>query len=140
MLTDIRIYAAASPDPERPTKRKASSPISADEGELPPYQPSHMVDHILLDEEPIIKPAAKKRKVITSDDESLADDEPVAIPSKVRRKETRKSSKAQAKLRGKSASHALENSRKVLAVEPAEDGTRNDVLSDEEELAAASAT
>jgi hypothetical protein len=31
VLTDTRIYAA-SPNPERPAKRKASSPMSADEG------------------------------------------------------------------------------------------------------------
>ncbi len=50
-------------------------------------------------------------------------------------------SKAQARLTGKSASQAREtSSKKVLAVEPAEDGARDDVVSDEEELAAASTT
>lgn len=50
-------------------------------------------------------------------------------------------SKAQAKLTGKSVSHAREtSSQKALAVEPAEDGARDEVVSDEEELAAASTT
>ena len=50
-------------------------------------------------------------------------------------------SKTQAKLTGKGASQALATSSKqVLAVEPAEDGARDEVVSDEEELAAASTT
>jgi hypothetical protein len=102
-----------------------------------------MVDYILPDEEPIIKPVAKKRKVkvITSDDENLPDGGPVAITSKVPKKETKRLSKAQAKLTGKGPSQTLENnSKNVLAVEPAEDDADDDVVTDEEELAAASTT
>ena len=108
--------------------------------DLPPYQPSHMVDHISLDEEPIVKPVAKKRRVIASDDEDLPDG-PVAITSKVPKKGKAKLSKAQAKITDKITSRALgSSSKKVLAVEPAEDGAGDDVVSDEEELAAASTT
>lgn len=107
----------------------------------PPYQPSHIVDYISLDEEPIVKPVAKKRKVIASDDEDLPDDGSVAITSKVLKKEKKRSRKAQAKVTDKITSRALESSsKKVLAVEPAEDGAGDDVVSDEEELAAASTT
>ena len=137
ILTDMWIYAA-TPDPERPAKRKASSPMSAEEGNLPPYQPRRMVDYKLLVEEPTVKPVVKKRKVIISDDENL-DDEPVAGISRTPKKGTKKSNKAQAKFTGKSASQAS-NSKKVLAVEPAEDDAGDDVVSDEEELAAASTT
>jgi hypothetical protein len=106
---------------------------------LPPYQPSHIIDYILPDEEPIIKPVAKKRKVIISDDEDLGD-EPVATTSKIPKKGKKKSSKAQAKRTGKSASQVQESgSNKVLAVEPAEDNA-DDIMSDEEGLAAASTT
>ena len=100
-----------------------------------------MIDHIFLDEEPIVKPVAKKRKVIISDDENLPDDEPVGTTRKVPKKERKKSSKTQTKLTSKSASQALENSSKrVLAVEPAEDDAGEDMVSDEEELAAPSTT
>jgi hypothetical protein len=106
--------------------------------DLPPYQPSHIADYILLDEEPIVKPVAKRRKVITSDDENLPEDR---ITSKVPKKDTKKSNKARAKLTGKSVSRPLENSsKKVFGVEHAEDGAEDDVVSDEEELAAASTT
>ena len=100
-----------------------------------------MVDYILLDEEQIVKRVVKKRKVITSDNEDLPDDGLATMPSKIPKKEKKKLSRAQAKLTGKSASQALEtSSKKVLVVEPAEDGAVDDVVSDEEELAAASTT
>lgn len=109
--------------------------------DLPPYHPSYIVDYISLDEEPIVKPVAKKRKVIMSEDEDLPIDEPVASTNKKKTKGTKKSSKAQAKLAGKGASQVEDNSsNKFLAVEPAEDDARDDVVSDEEELAAASTT
>jgi len=98
-----------------------------------------MADHILLEDEAIVKPVTKRRKVITSDDENSPDDGPSAIPSKIPQKETKKSTKAQSKLTGKRASQALENSsKKVLAVEPAD--VEDDGVSDEEELAVASTT
>jgi hypothetical protein len=89
----------------------------------------------------VIRPAAKKRKVIASDDEDLSNDEPAATASEVPKKATKKrSSKSQAKLKGKNASQAQETSgKKVFAVEPADD-VGDDVVSDEEELAAASTT
>jgi len=140
MLTDTLIYTA-SPNPERPTKRKASSPMSADEGGFATLSAVSYVDYILPDEEPIVKPIAKKRRVITSDDENLPDDGPVATTSKVPKKGTKRSSRAQTKPTGKSASQALESSsKKVVAVELAEDGADDVLVSDEEELAAASTT
>ena len=137
----IREYMQLPPNPKGLQSEKHPHPSVRTKVGLPPYQPPHMIDYILLEEEQILKPLAKKRKVITSDDENLPDDGPVTIPSKPPKKETKRSSRAQAKLTGKSASQALEtSSKKVLAVEPAEDGAVDDVVSDEEELAAASTT
>ena len=136
----IREYIQLPPIPKDLQSEKHPHPSVRTKVNLLPYQVSHMVDYILLDEEQIVKPIAKKRRVITSDDENLSDDGPATMPSKTP-KEAKRLSKAQAKLAGKSASRAQETgSKKVLAVEPAEDGAVDDVVSDEEELAAASTT
>lgn len=134
-------YIQLPPIPKDLQSEKHPHPSVRTKVDLPPYQPFHMVDYILLDEEQIVKRVVKKRKVITSDNEDLPDDGLATMPSKIPKKEKKKLSRAQAKLTGKSASQALEtSSKKVLVVEPTEDGAVDDVVSDEEELAAASTT